>query len=568
MRYVVLACDYDGTLARHGHVDEPTLAALKKLRASGRKLLLVSGREIKDLRQVFPAVELFDLVVAENGGVLYDPAKRQSRNLAEPPPPRFVERLRQLKVEPLSVGEVVVATWEPQETTVLKVIRELGLELQMIFNKGAVMVLPSGVNKGSGLKVALEELQLSSHNVVGIGDAENDNAFLESCECSVAVANALPMLKEGVDIVTQRDHGEGVAEIIQGLLADDLRSIDQRISRHDLIIGKCADGRDVRLNPARSSVLVAGPSGSGKSTVVLGILEQLVNCGYQFCLFDPEGDYEYLEGAVVLGGNDHVPGEQEIIQLVEQPEQNVVLNLLGLAIADRPAFFSRLLPHLQQLRIRTGRPHWLVVDEAHHLLPSDWAPAGVALPQHWDNFLLVTVHPDHVASPALQAVNLVIAVGASPEETFAEFSAPLGTPPPQTGNMQSDKGEAMAWFRDGQPFLYRVAVSHVDRQRHWRKYSEGELGEDKSFYFRGSQGKLNLRAQNLQIFTQLADGVDDETWLYHLRKGDYSRWFRESIKDNELADEVAAVEKEHDVSADESRAAIKSAIEQRYTSAA
>ena len=105
MRYVVLACDYDGTLARHGHVDEPTLAALKKLRASGRKLLLVSGREIKDLRQVFPAVELFDLVVAENGGVLYDPAKRQSRNLAEPPPPRFVERLRQLKVEPLSVAK-------------------------------------------------------------------------------------------------------------------------------------------------------------------------------------------------------------------------------------------------------------------------------------------------------------------------------------------------------------------------------------------------------------------------------------------------------------------------------
>ncbi len=126
----------------------------------------------------------------------------------------------------------------------------------------------------------------------------------------------------------------------------------------------------------------------------------------------------------------------------------------------------------------------------------------------------------------------------------------------------------MAWFRDGQPFTYRVAASHVDRQRHRRKYSEGELGEDKSFYFRGPQGKLNLRAQNLQIFTQLADWLDDETWLHHLRKGDYSRWFRESIKDNELADHVAALEKKHDVSPDDSRAAIKSAIEQRYTSAA
>jgi hypothetical protein len=94
------------------------------------------------------------------------------------------------------------------------------------------------------------------------------------------------------------------------------------------------------------------------------------------------------------------------------------------------------------------------------------------------------------------------------------------------------------------------------------------LGEDKSFYFRGPEQKLNLRAQNLQIFTQLAGGVDDQTWLHHLRRGDYSRWFREAIKDEELARVAAAVEQQRDVSPDESRAVIKSAIEQRYTSAA
>src|SRR5579884_2634171 len=281
MRYVVLACDYDGTLARHGQVDEPTLAALKKLRASGRKLLLVSGREMKDLEQVFPAVELFDLIVVENGGVLYDPAKRQDRMLAEAPPEAFVQRLRELKVEPLSVGKVVVATWEPHETTVLQVIRELGLELQVIFNKGAVMVLPSGINKGSGLQAALDELQLSPHNVVGIGDAENDHAFLLACECSAAVANALPTLKERVDVVTKGSHGEGVREIIEALLEDDLRQLDTLITRHDLILGE-ADGRKIRVNAARSSFLIAGPSGSGKSTSVGSILEQLAEQGYQF----------------------------------------------------------------------------------------------------------------------------------------------------------------------------------------------------------------------------------------------------------------------------------------------
>ena len=53
-------------------------------------------------------------------------------------------------------------------------------------------------------------------------------------------------------------------------------------------------------------------------------------------------------------------------------------------------------------------------------------------------------------------------------------------------------------------------------ERHTRKYAEGELGEDKSFYFRGPDNALNLRAQNLTIFLQMADGVDDQTWRHHL----------------------------------------------------
>lgn len=69
------------------------------------------------------------------------------------------------------MGRVIVATWEPHQTTVLEVIRELGLELHVIFNKGAVMILPSGVNKATGMAATLDELGLSPHNTVGIGDA-------------------------------------------------------------------------------------------------------------------------------------------------------------------------------------------------------------------------------------------------------------------------------------------------------------------------------------------------------------------------------------------------------------
>src|SRR5437868_9727836 len=113
------------------------------------------------------------------------------------------------------------------EEQALAAIRESGLELQVIFNKDALMILPCGTNKMTGLSSALEELQLSRHNVVGIGDAENDHAFLSWCECGVAVANAIPALKNGADLVTTADHGGGVVELIEKLIQNDLASAGQ-----------------------------------------------------------------------------------------------------------------------------------------------------------------------------------------------------------------------------------------------------------------------------------------------------------------------------------------------------
>jgi hydroxymethylpyrimidine pyrophosphatase-like HAD family hydrolase len=179
--FVALATDYDGTLARNGRVAGSTIEALKEVRRSGRKIILVTGRDLADLQRVFPEVSIFDLVVAENGALLYNPAKKEETPLAEPPSPVFVQRLRAVGVSPLSVGRTIVATWEPNETAVLKVIRDLGLELHIIFNKGAVMVLPGNINKAWGLMRALKPLCLSPHNVVAIGDAENDQAFLRAC---------------------------------------------------------------------------------------------------------------------------------------------------------------------------------------------------------------------------------------------------------------------------------------------------------------------------------------------------------------------------------------------------
>ena len=127
-----------------------TYRALKALKENGRRLILVTGRELRDLQKVFPGHGKFDRIVTENGAVIYDPATQRERTLAPLPPAHFVEVLKQRKVKPLSVGRCIVATWEPNEKIILEIIRDLGLELQMI-SGGAVMVLPAGINKAAGL---------------------------------------------------------------------------------------------------------------------------------------------------------------------------------------------------------------------------------------------------------------------------------------------------------------------------------------------------------------------------------------------------------------------------------
>ncbi len=229
--YQALATDYDGTLAHHGTVSPETLAAIGRLRASGKKLVLVTGRELEELKQVFPDIGLCDLVVAENGALLYWPTTGRIKLLAEPAPEKFAQELRARGV-PVTVGRVIVATVEPHEMAVLQTIKEMGLELEMIFNKGSVMVLPTGVNKATGLREGLSRIGLSTREVIGVGDAENDHAFLRICGCGIAVANALSTLKERADFVTEHPRGEGVTELINQLLANNFQPhvvLDQTI---------------------------------------------------------------------------------------------------------------------------------------------------------------------------------------------------------------------------------------------------------------------------------------------------------------------------------------------------
>nr|MBA2350581.1 DUF87 domain-containing protein [Burkholderiales bacterium] len=412
--------------------------------------------------------------------------------------------------------------------------------------------------------------------------------FLSLCECSVAVANALDITKEYADFVTAAARGEGVSELAEKLVASDLREISLR--RPDIEWGKGRDDEMVTAAPYGENILVAGTSGGGKSTLATGFLERLAEAGYQFCIIDPEGDYNELDDVVVLGDARRAPSPEAVLDVLENPENDVVVNMLGVALEHRPAFFEGLFARLQEMRNRVGRPHWLLIDEAHYLFPAERNTPGLL--DNVGGLMFLTVHPDHVSPMALKLVDVAIAIGQKPEKTLATFAKAVGVSLPKMQSFELEPGDGVLWRRgaaggklakataattaDGKarkkrtgksqaPIWFRSTPPKAERRRHHRKYMEGELEPEISFYFTGPEQKLNLRAQNLQIFLQIADGLDDDTWLYHLQRGDYSRWLAQALKDGDLSKEVARIEQDEKLDAKASRARIREKIEARYT---
>jgi hydroxymethylpyrimidine pyrophosphatase-like HAD family hydrolase len=468
MRYLALCTDYDGTLATDGRVLTGTLSALEQLLASGRRLVLVTGRELDDLQQVCPRLDLFEYVVAENGALLYKPSTGEETPLAARPPDSFIAALRARGVGPISVGRVIIATWEPHETTVLATIRDLGLELQVIFNKGAVMILPAGVNKASGLTKALEKMELSARNIVGVGDAENDHALLASCECSAAVANALPTLKSTADIVTTADHGAGVVELIEELLRDDLASREPQLARHHVLLGTNDEGQEVYVPPYGETLLLAGADDDSKSAFAAGLMKRLAAKGYTFCAIDVEGRYGTIAKAVALGSPSRPPSAIEVLKLLRGADGSCVVNLVGLPAADRPPFLAALTLKLAELRARSGHPHWVTIDETHQLLPASGGSASAIdlSPLSNDGSVLhITERPGLIPSEVARLCSLFIAIGAQGQTLLEEFCQVSGVARPPTRLTRLDEQQALAWrplVPNAQPFRLNIAASQLD----------------------------------------------------------------------------------------------------------
>jgi hypothetical protein len=446
----VLAVDYDGTIAADGRVAPATARALARVRESGRRLILVTGRLLPDLKRVCPDAEtLFDAIVAENGAVTYVPSRRETRLLGDAPEPALVDALTRQGVR-FDAGASILATDAALAERALTAIRETGVERTLVFNKNSLMLVPGGITKGTGLLATLAAMSLSPRNVVAVGDAENDHAFLALAECAVAVANAIPALRERADYVTRAANGQGVIELIEEHVLDDLSGLLPTLTRHDLPLGLAADGTPVALPAQRARVLIAGPSESGTSTLTGLLVERIVRAGRSLCLLDPEGDHQSfadLDGALVLGGKTEraLATPDEVGQLLRRPDGCLVLNLSALSMAEKVSYATKVLAVVSSMRAASGLPHWLIIDEAHHVVPAEGSAAVDLVRGGAESTALITTSSDLLAADVRREVRTMVT-----------------TDPGAAGGPPLARGEAMLVHLDGSgtpSVRFRVAPS-------------------------------------------------------------------------------------------------------------
>jgi len=292
----------------------------------------------------------------------------------------------------------------------------------------------------------------------------------------------------------------------------------------------------------------------------------LTERGAQACIIDPEGDYEGIADAINLGSGDRAPKVDEIVNLLEQSGQHCVVSVFAIEKKDRPAYFNRLLRGLADLRSRTGRPHWIIVDEAHYTAPADWKPA-----EQWNQvelkaIMFITAFYDRISKVVLDGVDWIVSIADDPTEALLAISKRMEHGMPTVHPPADDKSHrALAWrLTETDAIWFSRLPSDLDNQRHRHSLFEGEMEEEHQFVFRGANNQFSLRATNLKRFIELAEGLDDETWLFHLKRNDYSNWIEHVIKDYGLADEVRAIETSDDSAAEQTRTAVQQTIEKRF----
>ncbi len=564
--FQVLAADYDGTLTNGATPGAAVLDAIAEARRDGRRVVLVTGRILAELRHAFAGVDdHFDAIVAENGAVLTGPAGH--RRLAAPVAPALEDALTRRAV-PVRAGEVLLACDAAHGVAVAEEIHRLGLDCQVMYNRAALMVLPAGVSKGTGLSEALADLAVSPHSAIGVGDAENDHALLEACELGVAVANAVPSLKERADVVLDEPDGAGVASLLRGPILSGQQRVHPR--RWQVELGRHTDKTVAAVPASQVNVLVTGGSRAGKSYTGGLIAEQLILLGYSVLVIDVEGDHTGLGDLrdVLVFDASGLPGPDDVPRLLRHRFVSVVLDLSSMAPADQDAYVGEVAAAVRANRADCGLPHWIVVDEAHR-------PFSASVPIFSDTsrkgYCLITWQPGHLRPETIDDLDMVVAL-ASPDgddDQVTEFLTRWSPDDDLAGVLtRAEPGQALLSADPGRaPVLVDLAERRTGHVRHWHKYATAELPVAKRFYFRRSSDEPTGRvAANVREFHRILGHCGDDVIDHHTRNHDFSRWALHVLQDATLAASLSASEDTHVATGDPpaTRRGLLRAIETRY----
>ncbi|MDY7079661.1 MAG: HAD hydrolase family protein [Chloroflexota bacterium] len=556
----VLACGLEGTLtdSESGHIATETWEMLRQAKTAGLSIILVTGRTWDSLAAEEPYTELCEAIVAEDGAVVYFPRREIVALPFGRLAPAVMGRLEALGI-PLMRGAAILATSVPHDEAIMEVLRETRGGATVEYNRGAVMVLPPGATKGTGLHYALRELGYSPHNVVACGDAENDRSLFEMAELAVAVSNALPDIQALADVVLPQASGAGVQTLVTDLLSGRVPSHQSRPDRR-LFLGRRMDGTPVHLDPlvlVNSNLGIFGGSGSGKSWLAGLLAEELLKHGYQVCIIDPEGDYRALGAGphtLLLGGLEkHLPPVADVINFFECGCASLVLDLSVYAVRERSAYVLGLLRALHGLRARRSRPHWFLVDEVQNLCP----PRGGELTDllleimQGGSFGLVSYRPSQVAPALLQAMEHWMLTRLHLTEDIETLGPFLGKHAGGAAALAQlptlPVGQAYLSFSDAkQPPVstkgfvqFHVGARTIPHVRHLRKYLQAPLPGPKRFYFHDISGRyLGRTAANLCEFREALSDLSIGSLQYHLQRGDFESWLQDVLHDDELAHRV------------------------------
>jgi hydroxymethylpyrimidine pyrophosphatase-like HAD family hydrolase len=507
-----VALDYDGTIAFGARPDEVVLAALRKVREASCRTLLVTGRILSELEIEFPDVyQHFDAIVAENGAVVWQDGRQ--RAVATPVPTVLEQALAEQSI-PVRRGMVILATDAVHDQSVRDTTVRLGLDEQLVRNRGALMVLPAGVTKGTGLHEALAELGVSYHSTVGFGDAENDIALLEACEIGVALGNAVPSLREYADIVLPDFGGAVIARFLEERFLRDFRSIQPRRRRIEL--GLTEQGTIASVPASRVQVFIDGPSGAGKSYLAGLFAENLFHSGYTLCVLDLEGDHAalgQLRGVLTLGGREPLPSLDELARFVRHRFSSLVLDLSMRDPGLKYAYARDVLERLTEVRRECGLPHWIMIEEA-HVVPSE----ALDRAREHGSLCLVTYHPDWLPASAVGSSDILITVEA-----------------PGRARMRSGN-------RAHAETIFRPAKRELAHVRHRRKYAESQVPYERGFTFRNSSGSIGPHVVCLRDFGSELARVPASSIAHHAGRHDFSRWIRDVFQDQRLTVAVRRAE--------------------------